>query len=913
VNRRSVSLQELIRRRQAGGFVGRQEELGQFQDNLGLPVDDVRRRFLFSVHGDAGIGKTFLLRQFTRLAREGGCLTAYVDETVYDIPAALDAISTSLAQQDAPCKELGKRAEAYRKHQYELDSDPAAPEGLSSALTRSAVRIGLRAAEDIPLVGPFAKELNTDAVAGQVDRLRSYLNGKLRNHHDVRLMLSPVEVLTPLFVSDLGEIAAERPVVLLFDTYERTGAFLDAWLRTLLSGQYGDLPANLILVIAGQHPLDVNAWGDYLAIRSNIALAVFTETEAVELLAARGVTDKSVVDIVLGLTGRLPVLVAMLAEARPGNAEEISDPSDNAVERFLKWENDPRRREAALLGALPRRLDQETYAAVTGSNEDFAWLLSLPFVTERAGGYRYHDVVRNAMLRVQRRRSSAEWRARHEKLAEHYRAALESQDLVGAWKDERFQALAIEEAYHRLSAFPSSALPSALESLVDTLDDYPEFVPRWTAMIRQAGEDSGTSALARRGDELTTSYAEEKHGRLAFCTSLAEDVALDTKHRAIVYGERGSLHQDMEDYEKAVADFTRALELDESLSWVRAFRGDTYRDLNRYDDSVADLGRVIETRPDYVWAIASRGTTYQWMGRYSEALEDFERVLELDPDDEWATISRGIVLLRDGGRLREALAVFDNILDADATQPWALAYRGETYRLMGHRNKALADFGKALELSPNYEFVLACRSQVYRSLDRHDDAVNDLTRAIELDPGYRWAFLERGELLRIRGSYEQALVDFERAQELDSTLLSGAVGRAETYRLMERYDDALRLFYNLLRSDPKYGWIRYQIGLVLWKQGNLNAADVEFAEAIEIEREVAEANPGDRWRVFNIAVYLAARGRYEDALTQFRTALDCKHNIDDVQSALEDLAELSKATGRDVGRALSMLRAEQGT
>ncbi|SFW75280.1 Tetratricopeptide (TPR) repeat [Amycolatopsis australiensis] len=675
MHRRSVSLQELIRRRQSGGFVGRQEELAQFQDNLRLPVDDVRRRFLFSVHGDAGIGKTFLLRQFIRLAREAGCLTAYVDETVYDIPAALEAVSADLAQQDAHCKEFAKRAETYRKHQYELDSDPAAPEGLSSALTRSAVRIGLRAAEDIPLVGPFAKELNTDAVAGQVDRLRSYLNGKLRNHHDVRLMLSPVEVLTPLFVADLGEIAAERPVVLFFDTYERTGAFLDAWLRTLLSGRYGDLPANLVLVLAGQHPLDVNAWGDYLAVRSDIALEVFTEPEAVQLLAARGVTDKGVVDVVLGLTGRLPVLVAMLAEARPGNVEEVSDPSDNAVERFLKWESDSRRRESALLGALPRRLDRETYAAATGADEDFAWLLSLPFVAERAGGYRYHDVVRNAMLRVQRRRSSAEWRARHEKLAEHYRVSVESHDLAGAWRDERFQVLAIEEAYHRLCAHPSAALPPVLESLVDTLDENPEFVPRWTAMIRQAGEDSGTPALARHGEELTTSYADEKRGRLAFCTSLAENTALDSAHRALAYGERGALHQGMKEYEKAVADFTRALELDENLGWARAFRGDTYRDLNRYDDSVADLSRVIEAKPDYRWAIGSRGSTYRLMGRYAEALADFERVLELDPEFDWAKVNRGIVL-RVTGRFTEALTVFDDVLAhgrgqlVGARSPW---------------------------------------------------------------------------------------------------------------------------------------------------------------------------------------------------------------------------------------------------
>lgn len=48
------SLQDLIRSRQQSGFVGRQQQVVQYQENLGLAVDDERRRFLFNIHGDAG-------------------------------------------------------------------------------------------------------------------------------------------------------------------------------------------------------------------------------------------------------------------------------------------------------------------------------------------------------------------------------------------------------------------------------------------------------------------------------------------------------------------------------------------------------------------------------------------------------------------------------------------------------------------------------------------------------------------------------------------------------------------------------------------------------------------------------------------------------------------------------------------
>ncbi|HEY3748560.1 MAG TPA: ATP-binding protein, partial [Pseudonocardiaceae bacterium] len=119
-----MSLQDIIRSRQAGGFVGRQGELALFQENLALPVDDPRRRFLFTIHGDAGVGKTFLVRQLHRLAREQGYITAYLDETVFDTPAVMDSIAADFAKQRRTCDEYVKQSETYRKHKHDLDADP---------------------------------------------------------------------------------------------------------------------------------------------------------------------------------------------------------------------------------------------------------------------------------------------------------------------------------------------------------------------------------------------------------------------------------------------------------------------------------------------------------------------------------------------------------------------------------------------------------------------------------------------------------------------------------------------------------------------------------------------------------------------------------------------------------------------
>ena len=52
-------LQDILRNRRRSGFVGRQGQVAQYRANPKLPVTDEQHRFLFNVHGIAGVGKTY--------------------------------------------------------------------------------------------------------------------------------------------------------------------------------------------------------------------------------------------------------------------------------------------------------------------------------------------------------------------------------------------------------------------------------------------------------------------------------------------------------------------------------------------------------------------------------------------------------------------------------------------------------------------------------------------------------------------------------------------------------------------------------------------------------------------------------------------------------------------------------------
>ena len=246
------SLQDRIRERQQSGFVGRQGQVIQYRENFGLPVEDERRRFLFNIHGDAGVGKTFLTRQLRQITAGAGAMTAYIDETVEDVAAAMSAIAEELSRAGSKLGDFEKRAAEYQQRRHELESDPQAPPGVAAFLTKTAITIGLAAARDIPFAGSLLAPVDAAAAADQANQAREYLARKLRDHRDVRLLLSPTDELTPVFVAGLNLAAARQPIALFFDTYERSGLLLDPWLRSLYAGRYGDLPETLVTTISGQ-------------------------------------------------------------------------------------------------------------------------------------------------------------------------------------------------------------------------------------------------------------------------------------------------------------------------------------------------------------------------------------------------------------------------------------------------------------------------------------------------------------------------------------------------------------------------------------------------------------------------------------------------------------------------------------
>jgi len=263
-----LSRRELIRRRRSISFVGRQSELNVFKENLTRKPSDLDYQFLFHVHGNAGVGKTWLVRQWEKAAVEAGAATAYLDDSVHSPLGAMETISAQLARQGLELKRFDKLLGRFRQNIHEAQIALAAEQEASnggaageasqaSGSSTLLARAGLVGLGMLPVVGALAGAVDAAPVAQAADRMRAAVGARMRSHEDVQLVLDPVGRLTPVFLEDLAGAAAGQPwIVLIFDVYERSGPTLDDWLCAVAAAESTvELPLNVQIVVSGQGPL----------------------------------------------------------------------------------------------------------------------------------------------------------------------------------------------------------------------------------------------------------------------------------------------------------------------------------------------------------------------------------------------------------------------------------------------------------------------------------------------------------------------------------------------------------------------------------------------------------------------------------------------------------------------------------
>lgn len=166
-------------------------------------------------------------------------------------------------------------------------------------------------------------------------------------------------------------------------------------------------------------------------------------------------------------------------------------------------------------------------------------------------------------------------------------------------------------------------------------------------------------------------------------------------------------------YEEAILNYDKAIELDPQDSETYLWRALAKRALGQNRDAIDDLDKMVKINSN-PHAFEMQGKVLSHMKEDRKAIAAFDKVIELDPDNPSCYIRRAIAKwnLR---QYQETINDIDQHLQIEPDDFYAYRLRGKVNEDLGNLDEAKRDFQKALRfLSPNARSIGEIKSNIQR-------------------------------------------------------------------------------------------------------------------------------------------------------------------------------------------------------
>jgi tetratricopeptide (TPR) repeat protein len=272
-----------------------------------------------------------------------------------------------------------------------------------------------------------------------------------------------------------------------------------------------------------------------------------------------------------------------------------------------------------------------------------------------------------------------------------------------------------------------------------------------------------------------------------------------------LYYLRGYTYWELEAYDEAIADATKAISLDSMIPDYYRLLSDALIDYGRPNDSrraldVLEKACTLFPDDEHTWLKASE--FHLIVKQHGEALKKLDHILLRDPQSAEAYFMTGRVALDMGDTIRAmkslqksvqfdaenkdawiflgrlysnkgntlALQFFDNALRLDSTDVQIQEYKAAFYKQKGDFKKAFELYRGIIVEHQDYSNAWFDMGLIYLEMDSLNQAWQHFDRAIKTDPLFVIAYHYRGVASELKGDLPAAVADYKQANKMSPYL-----------------------------------------------------------------------------------------------------------------------------------------------
>ena len=416
----------------------------------------------------------------------------------------------------------------------------------------------------------------------------------------------------------------------------------------------------------------------------------------------------------------------------------------------------------------------------------------------------------------------------------------------------------------------------AIQALRTALDQAPEDAEIMTLLSR-AHERNGSRQLAKEMLSLAVERSNNAPAEsLRYSQVLlaegnfraAEDVLINSLRlnadNVGLLAALGQLYVGEDDWPRAtqVVSTLRRLGTEEAVSSADALQVAVFAGQDRTDETIEFLEGLAEGDEQAIGARIAIARAHLVSGNNEAAISSIETSIEESPDSLTLQFAAGAI-----------------------------------YAATGDFGSAEAKYRGILDVQPNAERVWIELMRVLITQGQRDEALSALSEGLEAMPGAPNLLWARASVLEQDGDYEGAIEVYEQLYAENTGAVVVANNLASLISTYRTDEESLERAYAVARRlrgievpafQDTYGWIAYRRG--------------DLEEAIEHLEPAAAGLPGDALVQYHLAKTYLALERRDEALAQFRKAVEVAGNSDlrpQIAEARQQIINLEEAVASE--------------
>lgn len=199
---------------------------------------------------------------------------------------------------------------------------------------------------------------------------------------------------------------------------------------------------------------------------------------------------------------------------------------------------------------------------------------------------------------------------------------------------------------------------------------------------------------------------------------------------------------ELEEMDQGMGYLNRTVSLFPEEAEPYLIRASIFSIIREFESAIADFSKAIElaeTDEDKVAYLAFRGGTKSQIMDFEGAYDDLMEAYKMDSDNK--DVLNNLAMICDEiGKPDETLVYLNRIIELDSTYIPAYVNIGFKLQLMERHEEAVTYFNKAIKLAPNEALGYSNISYSLMKLGKLDEAMENINKSIDLNPINPYAY-----------------------------------------------------------------------------------------------------------------------------------------------------------------------------